>query len=175
MALVDTGPWVALFDPQDEHHSRCRKTLGGAKESLFTTAPVVTEAFHRIVRIGTTPVFIWTLWMLLLMFGIPATSNASVNRQDLAGFLLTDPQPEDYTQSINPIIVILKTTGHDRGPRAAGARLANDWRIPSSAAQALIELVVLPDWEYANRAARKRRRAWPRHEGLPARCTGGRS
>ena len=46
MILVDTGPWVALFDPKDVHHSRCRQTLGGIKESLFTTVPVLTEAFH---------------------------------------------------------------------------------------------------------------------------------
>jgi predicted nucleic acid-binding protein len=46
MILVDTGPWVALFDPKDEHHSRCREMLGGIKESLSTTVPVLTEAFH---------------------------------------------------------------------------------------------------------------------------------
>jgi uncharacterized protein len=46
MILVDTGPWVALFDPKDEHHSRCKKTLGGIKELLSTTVSVLTEAFH---------------------------------------------------------------------------------------------------------------------------------
>ena len=46
MILVDTGPWVALFDPKDEHHSRCKETLGRIKESLSTTVPVLTEAFH---------------------------------------------------------------------------------------------------------------------------------
>lgn len=46
MILVDTGPWVALFDPKDEHHARCRETLRGIAESLFTTVPVLTEAFH---------------------------------------------------------------------------------------------------------------------------------
>jgi uncharacterized protein len=46
MVLVDTGPWVALFDPKDEHHSRCREMLGAIKESLSTTVPVLTEAFH---------------------------------------------------------------------------------------------------------------------------------
>lgn len=46
MILVDTGPFVALFDPKDEHHSRCKETLGGIKESLATTVPVLTEAFH---------------------------------------------------------------------------------------------------------------------------------
>jgi predicted nucleic acid-binding protein len=44
--LVDTGPWVALFDPKDEHHSRCKKALGGIKELLSTTVPVLTEAFR---------------------------------------------------------------------------------------------------------------------------------
>ncbi len=46
MILVDTGPLVALFDPKDEHHSRCRKTLSSIRESLSTTVPVLTEAFH---------------------------------------------------------------------------------------------------------------------------------
>lgn len=46
MILVDTGPLVALFDPKDEHHSRCGQTLAALKESLATTLPVLTEAFH---------------------------------------------------------------------------------------------------------------------------------
>lgn len=46
MILVDTGPLVALFDPKDEQHSRCRKTLSSIRESLSTTIPVLTEAFH---------------------------------------------------------------------------------------------------------------------------------
>lgn len=46
MILVDSGPLVALFDPKDEHHSLCRKTLGSLRESLSTTLPVLTEAFH---------------------------------------------------------------------------------------------------------------------------------
>lgn len=46
MILIDTGPLVALFDPKDEHHSRCAKTLRGIRESLSTTIPVLTEAFH---------------------------------------------------------------------------------------------------------------------------------
>ena len=48
MILVDTGPLVALFDPKDEHHSRCRKTLSSIRESLSTTVPVLTEAFHML-------------------------------------------------------------------------------------------------------------------------------
>src|SRR5262245_23132870 len=48
MILVDTGPLVALFDPQDEEHNRCRKTLKEIRESILTTIPVLTEAFHML-------------------------------------------------------------------------------------------------------------------------------
>jgi len=46
MILVDTGPLVALFDPQDGQHARCRRVLKEIREPLFTTTPVLTEAFH---------------------------------------------------------------------------------------------------------------------------------
>jgi len=46
MILVDTGPLVALFDPQDEQHIRCRGTLKDIRGSIVTTIPVLTEAFH---------------------------------------------------------------------------------------------------------------------------------
>lgn len=46
MILVDTGPWVALFDPRDGQHERCRRVLKTLREVLFTTVPVLTEAFH---------------------------------------------------------------------------------------------------------------------------------
>jgi predicted nucleic acid-binding protein len=48
MILVDTGPLVALFDPQDEQHNRCRGTLKEIGEPIFTTTPVLTEAFHML-------------------------------------------------------------------------------------------------------------------------------
>lgn len=48
MILVDTGPLVALFDPQDAQHERCVKTLKAIKEPLVTTIPVLTEAFHML-------------------------------------------------------------------------------------------------------------------------------
>jgi predicted nucleic acid-binding protein len=44
--LVDTGPFVALFDPHDGEHERCKEVLKTLAEALFTTVPVLTEAFH---------------------------------------------------------------------------------------------------------------------------------
>ena len=48
MILVDTGPFVALFDPKDDQHLRCRQVLQEIRESLTTTVPVLTEAFHML-------------------------------------------------------------------------------------------------------------------------------
>lgn len=46
MILVDTGPLVALFDPKDDEHLRCREVLSGLTAPLGSTLPVLTEAFH---------------------------------------------------------------------------------------------------------------------------------
>jgi uncharacterized protein len=48
MILVDTGPLIALFDPQDGQHQRCKKALSTLCEPLATTIPVLTEAFHLL-------------------------------------------------------------------------------------------------------------------------------
>ena len=48
MTLIDTGPFVALFDPKDALHERCRAVLQRLRESLYTTIPVLTEAFHML-------------------------------------------------------------------------------------------------------------------------------
>ena len=48
MILVDTGPLVALFDPKDQQHGRCVRTLKGVREPIRTTVPVLTEAFHML-------------------------------------------------------------------------------------------------------------------------------
>lgn len=48
MILIDTGPFVALFDPQDTLHHRCREVLQTIREPLSTTVPVLTEAFHML-------------------------------------------------------------------------------------------------------------------------------
>jgi predicted nucleic acid-binding protein len=46
LILVDSGPFVALFDPQDGEHARCAQVLKTLREPLVTTIPVLTEAFH---------------------------------------------------------------------------------------------------------------------------------
>jgi hypothetical protein len=46
--LLDTGPVVALFDPKDSSHPRCRDVLKTIREPLVTTVPVLTEAFHML-------------------------------------------------------------------------------------------------------------------------------
>jgi uncharacterized protein len=46
--LVDTGPLVALFDPQDSAHGRCAALLKKLSGPLYTTVPVLTEAFHMV-------------------------------------------------------------------------------------------------------------------------------
>lgn len=48
MILVDTGPLVALFDPRDSQHVRCRNLLAAIRESVLTTVPVLTEVFHML-------------------------------------------------------------------------------------------------------------------------------
>ena len=48
MILVDTGPFVALFDPRDAQHEPCRDALQTIREPLCTTIPVLTEAFHLL-------------------------------------------------------------------------------------------------------------------------------
>jgi hypothetical protein len=48
MILVDTGPFVALFDPKDSLHSKCKATLRTIREPLLTTIPVLTEVFHLL-------------------------------------------------------------------------------------------------------------------------------
>lgn len=51
MILVDTGPLIALFDPHDAQHGRCRDVLSvlpRKDEPLSTTVPVLTEAFHML-------------------------------------------------------------------------------------------------------------------------------
>jgi uncharacterized protein len=46
--LIDTGPIIGLFDPLDPFHKRSVKLLQQIHEPLFSTLPVLTEAFHML-------------------------------------------------------------------------------------------------------------------------------
>ena len=46
--LVDTGSLIALFDPKDPQHQHCQAVLQTFNETLMTTIPVLTEAFHLL-------------------------------------------------------------------------------------------------------------------------------
>ena len=48
MILVDTGPFVALFDPQDAEHERCKDRLRCLRKPMLTTTPVLTKKFHLL-------------------------------------------------------------------------------------------------------------------------------
>ena len=48
MILIDTGPFVALFDPKDPRHALCKEILKNIRSPLTTTIPVLTEAFHML-------------------------------------------------------------------------------------------------------------------------------
>lgn len=48
MIILDTGPIVALFDRDDDYHSRSVEILKRIEEPLITTWPVITEAFYLL-------------------------------------------------------------------------------------------------------------------------------
>ena len=46
--LIDAGPIVAIFSPDDEHHARCAKALESLSGPFFTCWPVITEAAYLL-------------------------------------------------------------------------------------------------------------------------------
>ena len=67
MILIDTGPLVAFFDKDDQHHGLCIETLKGLREPLVTTWPVLTECFYLLN-------FSWevqdSLWLFIQRGGV---------------------------------------------------------------------------------------------------------
>ena len=50
MIIADTGFWVALFDPRDNHHQAVRAYALTINEPLVTTLPVVTEVCYLLQK-----------------------------------------------------------------------------------------------------------------------------
>jgi len=49
VVLVDTGPLVALFDPSEDGHERCKRVLAGLRRRRrLTSLAVVTEATYLL-------------------------------------------------------------------------------------------------------------------------------
>lgn len=54
MIIADTGFWVALANPKDDHHVLAKQKFAGLSEPLITTWPVMTEVCHLLLqRCGT--------------------------------------------------------------------------------------------------------------------------
>lgn len=59
MILIDTGPIVAIFDKNDNHHNICLDLLETIKVPLITTTAVLTEAFYLLSFSWHTQNAIW--------------------------------------------------------------------------------------------------------------------
>ena len=64
-ALCDAGPLVALFDPRDAEHVRCRAALDAFDGRLLTTWPVLTEVSHFLSGVQQP-----RLWDFVMMGGV---------------------------------------------------------------------------------------------------------
>jgi len=55
IALIDTGPLVALLDADDAHHRVCVAAFGRLKTPPVTTWPVLTEASYLLAHVPGGP------------------------------------------------------------------------------------------------------------------------
>ena len=95
-ALIDTGPIVAIFSEDDEHHRRCLETLKSLVPPLFTCWPVVTEAawllrkrpdsLHKLLESFDSGLFA----LLSLDVGDMSAVAAVMKRYESAGLQLAD-------------------------------------------------------------------------------------
>ena len=50
MIITDSGFWVALVNPDDNHHQTAVNTLAKINGPLITTYPVITEVCHLLLK-----------------------------------------------------------------------------------------------------------------------------
>jgi uncharacterized protein len=50
MIIIDTGAFVALFNPRDRFHSEARAAFSNNLEPLITTYPVLSETCYLLAR-----------------------------------------------------------------------------------------------------------------------------
>ena len=48
IAILDTGPWVALIDRSETRHAECVKWLKNFSGSLYSTEAVLTEVLYLL-------------------------------------------------------------------------------------------------------------------------------
>jgi hypothetical protein len=63
MVIVDTGPFVALFDKTESAHEQCHAALKQLKATPMTTWPVLTEAFYILGDWETGQKKLWDFLM----------------------------------------------------------------------------------------------------------------
>ena len=50
MIITDSGFWIALVNPNDNHHKSAIQSLTKINEPLVTTYPVITEVCHLLLK-----------------------------------------------------------------------------------------------------------------------------
>lgn len=50
MIIADTGFWVALGNPKDDHHALATQAFSMLQEPLISTWPVMTEVCHLLLQ-----------------------------------------------------------------------------------------------------------------------------
>ena len=79
--------------------------------------------------------------LALLVF--PLVAAAGVSETEYRRYLASDPSPATYTEDINPLIELLRRSPRAMSPTAAINRIVRDWHLPASAAEGVLELIVL--------------------------------
>ena len=96
--VVDTGPLVAWFDPDDKHHHRAERwlKLHGAGFKRYTTLAVLTEALHLIDSAGAGAALLE--WIAAGGLLIVAVENADL-RASSARMLRYRDTPMDFADA----------------------------------------------------------------------------